>query len=456
MSKPLARSKKLSIIHFQLSIFFVKHGTELLFYSFIFYMKKKYITLLLFLVVVSFAFAQEKKCGAISPDFSEQSSVSETTQHQLQANEILLQEWISNPQNQINLREIITIPVVVHIVWKDESENISDLEIEAQIDGLTADFRKLNTNTNIIPESFRSLAVDTEIEFCLASIDPEGRETNGIIRRKTTITNIGTHFPNGKQAICYTDMGGSDGWNTDNYINIWVGQLQGSLLGRATMPGEVIDAEDGVFIDSDFFGFSCSLNNNFALGRTLTHEMGHFFNLFHVFGAANGCDTDDLVEDTPLQFDPHRGCPSYPQMSCGSEDMFMNFMDYTADDCVAMFTEGQKMRMLATLNLASLRHSLVDSPGCDLTKIPDLTLSADDVLLFPNPASDCVHIDLDLDNDLPIKMIIFNTIGQNIYASDIFVKDLRTFDLSPFSNGIYFIYFETKDQIASKKLIIDR
>ncbi|HFC01359.1 MAG TPA: hypothetical protein ENJ53_11185, partial [Phaeodactylibacter sp.] len=229
---------------------------------------KKYILLLLFLSAVTFAFAQEKRCGVITPNFEESTAMDEATLHRLQNTETLIQEWISNHPNEVNLREVITIPVVVHIIWKEAAENISDLEVEAQIDALTADFRKLNTNTSIIPDIFRPLAADIEIEFCLASIDPQGKKTNGIVRRKTTATNIGSHLTNGKQTICYTDLGGSDGWDSDNYINIWVGQLE-SFLGRATMPNQVIAKEDGVFIDPDFFGFSCSLDNNFFLGRTL-------------------------------------------------------------------------------------------------------------------------------------------------------------------------------------------
>lgn len=398
--------------------------------------------------------AQDEYCGARQPLFSAD-DMDETTLHQTQQLENFTQEWISENKNKVSLREIITIPVVVHIVWMDESEDFTDLEIEAQIDGLTADFRRMNENASLIPPIFQPLAADVEIEFCLASVDPNGKETNGIVRKETTVAGIGVSFSGNQRRICYDNLGGSTAWNPEDYINIWVGQLSG-LLGQATFPGMAVSKyEDGIFIDPNYFGFFCSTTNGYFHGRTLTHEMGHFFNLYHIWGQ-NGCDTGDLVDDTPEQDTSYQSqCPSHPQFSCGSADMFMNFMDYVDDNCMAMFTKDQKMRMLAALD-SDYRKELKDSDGCVKSNPKDATLTPDDILLFPNPASDCVHIDLDIDNDLPIRMAIFDTAGREIYSNQVFVKDLRTFDISNISNGIYFIYFESNNQVASKKLIVDK
>ena len=229
------------------------------------------------------------------------------------------------------------------------------------------------------------------------------------------------------------------------------------LAGRATLPGTAPSPdEDGVWINPNAFGFICSNSTGLNLGRTLTHEMGHYFNLHHLWGEGN-CGSTDFVDDTPDQEKSSQGCPSHPQLSCGSEDMFMNFMDYTNDECLAMFTQGQADRMLAVIVPDSaFRHGLYTSNGCGLNEPIDLTLTPDDILVFPNPAKDCIHVDLDLDNDQPLKMIIFNSIGQSVFSSNVFVKDLRTIDVSSLANGIYFIYFESNDQAASKKLIIDK
>lgn len=412
------------------------------------------LSIILFLLLPIFAMAQDQYCGARQPDFSGK-NMDEASLHRMQKLELFTQQWISENQNTVSLREIITIPVVVHIVWMDESEDFTDLEIEAQIDGLTADFRKLNDNASIIPPVFQPLAADIEIEFCLASVDPNGKETNGIVRKKTEFANTGTTYSGSRRRICYDDLGGSNSWDSEDYINIWVGQLADGVIGIGTFPGEEIPTEDGIFIDPSAFGFFCSSSKGYFLGRTLTHEMGHFFNLHHIWGK-NGCNIDDLVDDTPMQDTHYKNqCPSHPQVSCGSEDMFMNYMDYTNDDCMAMFSKGQKMRMLAALDTFP-RSSLKSSNGCVKAKPKDITLTPDDILLFPNPASECVHIDLDIDNDLPIRMAIFDTSGREIYSNQVFVKDLRTFDISNISNGIYFIYFESNDQVASKKLIIDK
>jgi len=411
-------------------------------------------SIILFLLLPIFSIAQDQYCGARQPDFSGK-NMDEATLHRMQELELFTQQWISENQNQVSLREIITIPVVVHIVWNTPADNFTDLEIEAQIDGLTADFRKRNENAAIIPPVFQPLAADVEIEFCLATVF-EGKETNGIVRKETPFTGVGARrFSGNQRSICYDNEGGSDAWNPEDYVNIWVGQLNGPL-GEATLPGMTdYKYEDGVFIDPRAFGFFCSSTSNYFSGRTLTHEMGHFFNLYHIWGE-NGCGIDDFVEDTPMQDKDYRGqCPSHPQVSCGSEDMFMNYMDYVDDNCMAMFTHGQKKRMLAALDTFP-RESLKNSNGCDRTTTKNITLTPDDILLFPNPASDCVHIDLDLDNDLPIRMAIFDTAGREIYANQIFVKDLRTIDISNISNGIYFIYFESNGQVASKKLIIDK
>ncbi len=412
----------------------------------------KFTPHIIFLLFIStFASAQDHVCGVVHPT---DPAVIES----VQAIEEHTQEWILEQQNSATTREIITIPVVVHVIWYDESEKFSELEIQAQIDGLTADFRKMNENRFTIPEEFQPLAADVEIEFCLATVTENGQETNGIIYKYTDQLNIGTSS-NGIKRIHYDQHGGSDAWNTNDYINIWVGQME-NFEGLATFPGTApVPEEDGIVIDPDFFGFFCSTSNGSSHGRTLTHEMGHFLNLRHIWGTNSGsgnCDSDDFVSDTPRQDISSKGCPTHPQESCGSNNMFMNYMDYTDDACLSMFTHGQKMRMLATLAPAGPRGSLRNSNGCDKMRDKSLSLNPDKILIYPNPAADCIHIDLDLDADTDMRMEIFNSIGQPVYSSRIFAKDLRTFDVSRFSNGVYFIYFETNSNGASKKMVIER
>jgi hypothetical protein len=261
-----------------------------------------------------------------------------------------------------NGRQIIKIPVVVHVLYQSGEQNISDQQVLSQIDVLNEDYRKLNANASAIPAAFTAVAADCEIEFCLAARNPQGLATNGITRNQTTVSAFSLN-----DAMKRSTSGGADAWPTDKYLNIWVCNLANNLLGFATLPGTVIPALDGVVIGYKFFGRNAPLGGNYNKGRTATHEIGHWLNLIHIWGdddnASDPCGGSDQVTDTPNQEGPNFQCPTYPSPSCGnSTDMFMNFMDYSYDQCMNMFTVGQKTRMQNTINLQ--RSGLLTSNGC--------------------------------------------------------------------------------------------
>lgn len=262
-----------------------------------------------------------------------------------------------------NHREsIIKIPVVVHVIYNLAEQNISDSRVMSQIDVLNEDYRKLNANASQIPSAFSSLAADCEIEFCLASRDPQGNYTTGITHTQTNATAFGL-----SDAVKRSVTGGVDAWPTDKYLNIWVCNLSNNLLGFATLPGTVLPALDGVVICYKYFGRNTPEGGNYNKGRTATHEIGHWLNLVHIWGdddnAADPCSGTDQVNDTPNQEGPNFQCPSYPAPSCSNaSDMFMNYMDYTYDQCMNMFTTGQKTRMRNTIN--QFRSGLLTSAGC--------------------------------------------------------------------------------------------
>ena len=275
------------------------------------------------------------------------------------------EDWIATQQESVQIRAVETVPVVVHVVWLNSSENISEAQIMSQIDVLNEDFRKLNSNASTTPAAFAAIAADVEIEFCLAKIDPNGNPTNGITRTQTTINEIGeTEF------FYSTTGGGHDPWDNTKYINIWICNQEAGSLGFATPPGTADPPEsDGVVIPSVYFGTIGTAANSAPnhLGRTATHEIGHYFNLEHIWGPGNGgCNEDDFVSDTPNQDVESGGCPTFPFTdnctSSGSGINFQNYLDYSDDDCMTMFTEGQKMRMLAALN--GPRASLLNSNVC--------------------------------------------------------------------------------------------
>jgi hypothetical protein len=317
----------------------------------------KFIFLLVLILGSQFIYAQRNcgtteylnHCKAQNPVLASEMEKINERLHQLEA----------TPQKN---RQLITIPVVVHILYQNAEQDISDQQIFSQIDVLNEDYRKLNANASSIPAAFSSIAADCEIQFCLAARSPQGLASNGITRTQTSVSAFSLN-----DAMKRSTTGGVDAWPTDKYLNIWVCNLANNLLGFATLPGTVIPALDGVVIGYKFFGRNTPLGGNYNKGRTATHEIGHWLNLIHIWGdddnASDPCSGSDQVTDTPNQEGSNFQCPSYPSPSCGNtSDMFMNFMDYTYDQCMNMFTTGQKTRMQNTISLQ--RSGLLTSYGC--------------------------------------------------------------------------------------------
>ena len=243
---------------------------------------------------------------------------------------------------------VTRIPVVVHVVWNTPQQNISDGQINSQIDVLNRDFRRTNPDVNSTPAPFLPLTADARIEFFLANVAPNGAPSSGIIRRQTTVSSFGSN-----DAVKSQATGGSDAWPADRYLNMWVCQLSGGLLGYAQFPGGPA-ATDGVVIRHSAFGTTGTAAPPFHLGRTATHEIGHWLNLNHIWGDdGTGCSGTDNVADTPNQGGSNTGTPTFPHVSCSNGpngDMFMNYMDYVDDPAMFMFTAGQVTRMQACLD----------------------------------------------------------------------------------------------------------
>jgi hypothetical protein len=354
-------------------------------------------------------------------------------------------------------RQTITIPVVVHILYENESENITDQQVYAQIDVLNEDFRLLNENVKNIPDEFKPLAVDTEIEFCLASVGPEGIPTSGINRVQTSydcIARISTEIEGDRSRLFYSSIGGSDAWDTDRYLNIWVGNTCGDFLGLATSIAvpEYRPEEDGIVIDHDYFGNNCNsdISSPYNLGRTTTHEIGHFLGLLHPWGDCSD-GNNDLVDDTPAQEGPYYGCPRYPQVSCETSDMYMNFMNYSDDVCMALFTNGQKERMLSTLN--GPRSGLLESVGCSLLE-PTVPFGRDAISIYPNPVENCIHIDFDADIPGNVEIQLLDAAGQELYYTIESSQNFQPIDATNLSAGIYFVSFRGAKQVITKKIMV--
>lgn len=263
----------------------------------------------------------------------------------------------------------ITIPVVVHNVYYNDAQRLTEAQINSQIAVLNEDFRAANAdldNGNGVINWYQNKFADMEINFVLADQDPLGNPHSGIIFTPTSVEGIGNDFTDGRRNLCYDELGGSSAWCTDCYLNIWVADLDfNGVAGIGIFPteiasGEVPRAEDGVYIQYDRFGRGGTATAPYDLGRTCTHEIGHYLNLLHPWGNVTpppNCNPgvccpdpvyDDLVADTEKQTQTYAGtCPSGFQDSCpgnGGPDNYQNFMGFVDDACAVMFTQGQKDR----------------------------------------------------------------------------------------------------------------
>lgn len=219
---------------------------------------------------------------------------------------------------------VVNIPVVVHVIYSNSQQNISDAQIASQIAVLNEDFSASNSDASNTPSEFAGLVANSEINFTLAQT----------FRHSDSRTEWGTRDD---MKYAYPPVSPS------NTLNIWVCNIGGGILGYAQFPGGSAST-DGVVISPQYFGTTGYVSAPFDKGRTATHEVGHYLNLRHIWGDGR-CRQDDFVADTPSSDGPNYNCPTYPTVNCKSNDMTMNYMDYTNDACMYMFSEGQKARM---------------------------------------------------------------------------------------------------------------
>jgi hypothetical protein len=285
-----------------------------------------------------------RQCGAMQAHFRLLETDPNFRSRQIQLENLTARRMVSAVARAA--AQPLTIPVVVHVVYRTAAENISDAQIKSQIVALNRDYAAKNKDKSQVPPVWRGLMTDAGVQFALATKDPLGTATTGITRTKTTRTSFGTG-----DTVKSKKGGGEKPWPTDRYLNIWVCTLAGGLLGYAQFPGGPAKT-DGVVILNTAFGTLGTAQAPFKLGRTTTHEVGHWLNLRHIWGDTEDCSGSDLVADTPNAATPNYGKPKFPHISCNNGpngDMFMNYMDYVDDDAMVMFTAQQVARMWGAL-----------------------------------------------------------------------------------------------------------
>lgn len=271
---------------------------------------------------------------------------------------------------RLSSETIYTLPVVVHVIYNNTAgTNISDAQVFSQITVLNQDFRK-QTGT----PGFNSdpLGADTKIEFCLATRDPDGNPTNGIVR----ILNTKTEWTDSDEST----LKGLSHWPSNQYCNIYVCKMHVDYLGYAQYPANYNlsgpegddGALDGIVIDYKAFGNTgvagTSPRGLYGKGRTATHEVSHWLGLLHIWGQGSGCGTD-YVSDTPLDQGANMDADCNDQSDCDGnsvfvQDMTNNYLDYSPDVCMNLFTIGQKDRMRAVIENSPTRFALLSSNGC--------------------------------------------------------------------------------------------
>ena len=376
---------------------------------------------------------------------------------------------LTNTFRDTSRNEIIYIPVVVHVLYKSIFQNISIDQIQSQIKVLNEDYSHNNKDAVNTPAVFSPLAADTKIRFCLAQVDPQGRKTTGIVRKYTSTDNFDL-----TDGVKINALGGDNPWDAKRYLNIWVCNLSGRVMGYSSLPGGPLNL-DGVVIAYSVFGTVGNVNAPFNKGRTATHEIGHWLGLKHIWGDAV-CGSDG-IDDTPTQQYFNYGCPTFPHISnCSPNvdgDLFMNFMDFTNDACMNLFTVGQKQRMRSLFAKNNFRNSFLLSFACDSTlaqggALPDAAADTSApktkninvfpvkyfmALIYPNPVIANFNVELKNGSIANKKSIsIFTVSGFKVFTAPL-NADKTIINATFLPRGIYLVCITDGNNKITLKMV---
>ena len=401
----------------------------------------KQLALLLFIGIGFHSFAQ-KKC--VMQEYADKELRQDNTlKNRFDEIEVFTSQKV-NTTNETTQRiarvpEVIKVPVVVHVLYHTPDQIVSKETIDLLLAALNRDFNKNNADTVNIPAAFKPLATSMGFEFKLATMDPKGMGTTGIIKKYTPIT-----YWLSDDKMKFNASYGDDAWDSKSYLNIWICNMI-DALGYSTFPG-MSAGKDGVVMSIEslaggYYGTSSTVNDF----RTLVHEVGHWLNLRHIWGESF-CG-DDKVDDTPKQSSYTPGCPSGTRISCSNNlpgDMYMNYMDFTNDVCMNMFTIGQRKRARALFEPGGARHSILLSKGLNIAEtdpaaVPDYHPRWLRVQLYPNPATTELKLFFEYDDRWKGKKLQIFDITGKLVMSKIISSKTEVIDISRLNRGTYFI-----------------
>lgn len=422
-------------------------------------MKKLLLSLLALIATQQYAFTQVDRCGT-NQRMNELMQKDPQLINRINAQEASIQQ-ILNTNANYRAGSVITIPVVFHVLYANTTQNIPDTRIFEQLNVMNNDFARTNAdavNTNPV---FAGVASATQIQFCLAKRTPAGAATTGIVR-----VPIPGAFPGNPHSV-------SPEWDHTRYLNIYIGDL-GGLLGYANYPPGST-GNDHAVLTFDAVGGPNDPGtfNPYHLGRTATHEIGHWLNLAHTFDngcggtTANNCISGgDKVCDTPPTAANNFGCPPSSQNTCTETspfpppytsnmvDMTQNYMDYSNDACMNLFTAGQAARMNAAITAS--RSLLATSMGCVPLSVEEV-LSSSFASVSPNPSNGNFDLKLYFEQSLDINILVIDIAGKVLHRQHISVTHPVTLPLNllHLSKGIYLLKIETDKGSLVKRLVIE-
>lgn len=443
-------------------------------------MKKKsrrIVSLLGLLLVVFFSASAQstndeviERCATHLRDMRKQALLPSWQQNRRQS-EQAIQQYIrqNGPRLRVSTEsDLVRIPVVVHIIHDQSptligglnNPNISEVQVKSQIQVLNEDFRRiLGTNGH----NTDPLGADTGIEFYLAEFDPQGKPTNGILRTQYSAQSSFDPFEDDQllSSLSY--------WPSDQYLNIWVCRLTSGYLGVAQFPSvqgvlgldasnDDFERTDGAIIDFRYFGRGTGAITSriYNLGRTTTHEIGHWLGLIHTWGDTD-CGTD-YCDDTPQAFGPNRTTVCTPLFSSCSgvstRNMIENFLDYSPDSCMNIFTSCQAERMRTILELSPRRAKLVENARrARLESTPTLTVT---LLNHPTLSQERSNLKIQFPEFQDIDIQVYTSTGQE-YKSFFYPDSWsRQIELATeqWEKGIYFIRVKVREETVVKRLVV--
>lgn len=363
--------------------------------------------------------------------------------------------------NPLDTVTTLFIPVVVHVLYHTDAQNISSTQIFSQFSVLNEDYNRVNADAYKTPSVWQSVAANARIKFGLAQKDENGNPTTGIVRNYTAKTSFSMEDDDAKMPA----FGGDTAWDRTQYLNIWVvpeiTSTSGSgVLGYATGPFSD-PAFDGVVIVYNAFGRnSANLLSKYNKGRTATHEIGHWLDLYHIWGDDGGaCDGSDEVDDTPNQADASDGIPSFPLKDACSPDspgvMYMNYMDYSDDAAMNMFTRGQANRMRTCIYGPRI-NILTNKAAGGITGISVKETPSSEFNFYPNPVCCNLNISGRMAENEKMEVAVYGILG-NLITEEIFIynqNNIYNLDLSHFSNGLYIVQVKVGNNYSNRKITV--